>query len=1222
MSDSETESDSFHEYAAANLFDTPGSSQALDGSVSPPDPLAASKPFSSEKAPSWALFREEHIDEGEPDRIFLPIPDAARKQRVKVEQVEQVLEPLQAVPPFEEAESPSVCPVSQTDYSDRSNPQTALPRQYLSPFIVVKSHMRVKAMQKQQDGRLAVPWGVQYCLASLVSFGVFSMDELKITTGINTLRSNSNLASLSALLDPSNQHLLWEDGSQRTVMTRRATDRERQVYNELDRETQMRAESRLNGVIGPPGEEMRSYGGRVLFEGTFVCSKTEQKGGQHCTFGIKLFPPKFGGSCRFARRFGSDSIIRIKLDPIMAKDARRFPLHPKTRDIQQEIRRFLSRKIQIFGREYRPFYCKDETVFYFWVGSAKECHDRPEFDCIWDLIVHHAPFSANAHAPLGKFIQRVQLGLSTSVPASVVDRIEYVDDIFGDPDPETGKAVEMTDGAGCMSLAVARDIAQYLGYDTIPSAFQGRIAGAKGVWYVDPNAERALPGEKQERWIKIRTSQKKINYPENEPQDLSQLVIDLLGPSRTFPHSALSRQIILVMKNNGVPMNTFADMQRAELRAIADEISDWSGFSDAARMRLATVVERLCKVESMKSKRSIDSAEHRAQGMESHVGTKGGDQGLGDDDRELLFGQNGRHLWNGMPVSKHERAYEMLLGGFHPEKCAYLSDLLVDIADLAMKKLISRFAIPVARCAEAMMIPDHTGTLEEGEIQFRFSGENLLDPDTRLRLTHVPEGEVLVTRHPCLLPTDVRKVRAVIRPELSIFKDVVLFSTKGKRSLASLLSGGDYDGDLVRVFWEPKLVEPFKNSDVRYADCPFDIGQVFDRNELKVAEFVQAHEKLHKDERDRLLAEQLVAGAFQPAVHGIYGRLHLYAALEFGTGSEEAIDLAHKFAQALDSQKTGLSIKPQIRIQDSKMFSGDLPDWAFKEFDEPDSKDWFGIEDYGETSTARKNSSRPESVLCALWKEGKKEVGLLKQKLQSRSEKLRGVEDTDISGVWRQAKSLGRIGWEVEETIRTQVKVSEESYVRTNSNTRQKIEAKNRDVRYGTATSSTKGKRGSHSVPLRRVRSEAPKAMPTSATTTMTSAVDDLHRDDMSDRLDGTIEVPAVLGSANEVASRFCEWPRAFAKEHIAKMDRLEVERLEKLRASYAYSVTYHSKPRFAFEMAWKWIMNLKAEACGQQQSQGSGSLQVPTSTLDLMSLRAKIIRRNHEMSQGRGVEM
>ncbi len=81
------------------------------------------------------------------------------------------------------------------------------------------------------------------------------------------------------------------------------------------------------------------------------------------------------------------------------------------------------------------------------------------------------------------------------MPASVVDTITHVRDIFGDPDSETGKPQEMTDGASCASLAVFKDIAQHLGYDTIPSAFQGRVAGAKGVWYIEPTATHALPNE-------------------------------------------------------------------------------------------------------------------------------------------------------------------------------------------------------------------------------------------------------------------------------------------------------------------------------------------------------------------------------------------------------------------------------------------------------------------------------------------------------------------------------------------------------------------------------------------------------------------------------------------------------------------------------------------------------------------------------------------------------
>ncbi|KAJ1032952.1 hypothetical protein NDA16_000231 [Ustilago loliicola] len=1266
-SESESESDLFHDALVDDAFeDTPSSSQGNDGS-SPPS-VGSSHPSTikpkpaqqltttsqkdtinnvSKGSPAWASFRQEYEDGGFNQHVFLPKHGPAKRAKqlsgIKAEQSEPAFESRGADSETAASSSSSV----SDSYIPALTPRTGV----FVPFNVVETHMRVVIMQQQKDGRDAVPWGVQYYLASLASFGLMSLNELSVTHGINILRSTSNASSICALFDPANQHQLWEacmDRAEAPVMARRVTDRERQVHAELDREASILAESRFNGVLGPPGEEMRSFGGRVLFEGRIACNKNEDppklgKRREHRNFAVQLLPPKMGGSCRFSRRFGSVSILRLKMEPSMAKDARRFALHPKTREIQQEISDFFARPLQIMGRKYRPFICKDETVFYLWVGSPNACPEKPEFDCVWDFIDHHAPFSENSRSPFGKFIQRIQLGLSTSVPASVVDTITYEPDIFGDPDPITGKCVEMTDGAGPISVAVAKDIAEHLGFDSIPSAFQGRVAGSKGVWYVEPCPERSLPGGRSTRWIKVRDSQKKINYPDNMPLDPSQLVVDLLGPSRTFASSTLSKQIIMVMQANGVPSSTFKDMQRAELRAIADEISNWDGPNDTVRMRLATVVEKLCKVESMKAKRSTESAEHRAQGMGDFIGkgSDGGD-GFGHDDRDIFHGQDGRHVWNGMPLSKNERAYEMLLIGFHPKCCPYLADLLIEIAETAMRKIIRRFAIPVPRSAEAMVIPDPTGTLEEGEIQFRFSGDRLVDLETRLKLTHVPEGYVLVTRHPCLLPTDIRKVRAVVRPELSLYEDVVVFSTKGQRPLASVLSGGDYDGDLIRVFWEPELVVPFQNSDVSYADCPFEISEVFDKSDTTVADFVTAHGHKDKNERDTILIKELVAGAFQPAVRGLYGAMHLYAAWQFETYSREAVEMAHKFCQCMDSQKTGLTLKARVRINDSKKYLGALPGWAHDGPDDGDAPDWFSQEDFSPVKTAVKNASRPESVLCALWSEGKVEVGMLKKKLLEQTDKLRGVEDKAISSLWRQAQSLGRISAE-EEVIRRHVKVMEDSFSRTNYNTSEIIRRRKGELRSGAPvkTGFKKDDRNSKAQPLRRVQSEANPTLSQREGMgesqiegdTASFAVDDLNSSDMLERLDETIEVPAILGSASEVAARFCQWPRDFAKDHISKMDDDEIERLARLRASYAYSITYSHKPKFAFEMAWRWTMSLKARESGnaattsdglrsQDRAQGSGSLQVPFSTLDLLGLRKKIITRNYELTQGRGVEI
>jgi hypothetical protein len=56
----------------------------------------------------------------------------------------------------------------------------------------------------------------------------------------------------------------------------------------------------------------------------------------------------------------------------------------------------------------------------------------------------------------------------------------------------------------------------------------------------------------------------------------------------------------------------------------------------------------------------------------------------------------------------------------------------------------------------AFIVPDETGTLAPGEIFYKSSRRNLVTPDGRD--TDILLGDVLLTRHPCKLPTDVQKV--------------------------------------------------------------------------------------------------------------------------------------------------------------------------------------------------------------------------------------------------------------------------------------------------------------------------------------------------------------------------------------------------------------------------------------------------------------------------------
>lgn len=59
----------------------------------------------------------------------------------------------------------------------------------------------------------------------------------------------------------------------------------------------------------------------------------------------------------------------------------------------------------------------------------------------------------------------------------------------------------------------------------------------------------------------------------------------------------------------------------------------------------------------------------------------------------------------------------------------------------------------------------------------------------------VTNTEVLVTRNPCSHPGDLRKLKAIDIPEYAHLVDCIVFSVKGKRPGADLMSGGDLDGD-------------------------------------------------------------------------------------------------------------------------------------------------------------------------------------------------------------------------------------------------------------------------------------------------------------------------------------------------------------------------------------------------------------------------------------------
>ncbi|EPQ25716.1 uncharacterized protein PFL1_06710 [Pseudozyma flocculosa PF-1] len=881
---------------------------------------------------------------------------------------------------------------------------------------VVPALHRLKIMQRQSDGRSGVPWGTQFFLASLVSDGWITWDNINIVDGIGALRSESSLASMRQFYDRQVQAKLWDDAEQIWLPAwQTISQQEADTHAELDRENQALRRSPVAGVGASPDPRDDWFGGKVHFEAQVALAEGAQHKGwkpsavtQDVKFEVRLLPPRLGASCRLTRRFGSERFIRLKVAPSLLKSLQRYD---PSKEAERDFRDFLLRPFHILGRIFRPCLVKESAIWLLQVDEMYPSFYPLELRSVFSLYDHHGPWEENSGSTLGKYLQRMLLAISISTPAVLVDEIVYEDDVLGDVYEGRGSRRVMTDGAASASYSVFKAMADRLNYPTLPSAVQARVAGAKGVWFLVPNTDQRYDANAP-RVIHVRSSQNKLKLPNFDDCDPCHKVIDLLTNAKTTLPSTLSQQILMVMSHGGVPNETFMALQRDHLSTIVELFANVDAGDGEVLINLAKEVDDCAGVAIGRVKRSMEMSAQRAHGLISRTDDDRNDARR-SDGQDSFFSHDGYHLWSSRPLRRAECAYELLMAGFRPTENRYLADEIFSIADLEMTRVLRNFAIPLERSAEAMCMPDPTGVLEEGEMQFRFSIEGVVDPDTKLRIHHVPEGDVLVTRHPCLLPTDIQKVRAVVRPELAVFQDVVVFSTKGKRPLADLLSGGDYDGDLVRCFWDPRLVEPFRNAPEHFADLTPKLKARFVDNNVAVADFLDRHRDKPTGERDDELTQLLIKSLFARQLKGFYGNMHLVASYRYGCDSAEAVSLAHTFNQCMDSSKTGLELKEDVYRADSRRFNLQLPPWGVKDdgLEDLRKRNAF-IYDGDRLPTVKRAARLPPCILDILHEQAQKHCIELKAQLRLRLNILEGArldEDVALSRPWKEAMEKGRL---------------------------------------------------------------------------------------------------------------------------------------------------------------------------------------------------------------------
>ncbi|KAK4235595.1 hypothetical protein C8A03DRAFT_46294 [Achaetomium macrosporum] len=512
---------------------------------------------------------------------------------------------------------------------------------------------------------------------------------------------------------------------------------------------------------------------------------------------LNMKPLSFDQGCRLTRRFGPDRFLEILVSsptaPAVVKAV-------KDEGVDQLVRWLTQTPHSLVGRQWQAYYTKDagyrkqakdfrlgpdakpifmervhlfaETGHNFSRASLRRGEELPLETSsqrrteirVSEMLDWLLQLERNEGQPHLKLFSRIQLGLSKTTP-TVTFEPEQIRHHEKDILSPIGK--EMNDGIGRMSRSVARKIRDALGLIDIPSAVQGRMGSAKGMWLMD------VADSGDEDWIETYPSQRKWKCDYADPYH------------RTLEVREYSKQL--------VP----AGLNLQFLPVLEDRARDKKKMRQAIADRLMNDLEK--QFESQKT--ALMQPLLFRQWVNENSNNRG---------ERVKHGQV--PFLGGLPESQEEVLSFLLNSGFDRRQ-KYVQDLAWKLQMQRCETLRTKLNIKVGRSAYVLMVVDFWDVLEEGEVHLGFSS-NFRDESTGESYTLLADCNVLVARSPAHFPSDVQKVRAVFKSELHALKDVIVFSAKGNIPLADKLSGGDYDGDKAWVCWDPTLVDNFVNADV------------------------------------------------------------------------------------------------------------------------------------------------------------------------------------------------------------------------------------------------------------------------------------------------------------------------------------------------------------------------------------------------------------------------
>ncbi|KAL1890229.1 hypothetical protein Sste5346_008383 [Sporothrix stenoceras] len=197
----------------------------------------------------------------------------------------------------------------------------------------------------------------------------------------------------------------------------------------------------------------------------------------------------------------------------------------------------------------------------------------------------------------------------------------------------------------------------------------------------------------------------------------------------------------------------------------------------------------------------------------------------------------------------------------------------VILRELRLLKHKARMFVPLGITLFGIM--DETGFLRENEVYITFDVPETGSKSKRFRPPPKHNDLVIVTRSPALHPGDIQRARNMHPPPndpdhpLRHLRNCIVFSSKGVRDLPSQLSGGDLDGDIFNIIWDPEVCElpnlnTFMPADYPRHD-PLNIGRPVENRDIAnfFIDFVQTDHLGAIATRHMILADQLPRGTHE-----------------------------------------------------------------------------------------------------------------------------------------------------------------------------------------------------------------------------------------------------------------------------------------------------------------------------------------------------------------------